>query len=57
VWRLDHAFRSFLDGAATTLANLGGWASGLRSLLEPWIDTTTPVGEAMFRITIAWAGL
>lgn len=24
---------------------------------EPWIDTTTPIGEAMYHITIAWAQL
>jgi DNA invertase Pin-like site-specific DNA recombinase len=56
VWRLDRAFRSVLDGA-TTLGNLRAWGCGLRSLQEPWIDTTTPIGEAMFHITIAWAGL
>jgi DNA invertase Pin-like site-specific DNA recombinase len=56
VWRLDRAFRSVLDGA-TALGNLRSWGCGLRSLQEPWIDTTTPIGEAMFHITIAWAGL
>ncbi len=56
VWRIDRAFRSVLDGA-TTLGNLRAWGCGLRSLQEPWIDTTTPIGEAMFHITIAWAGL
>lgn len=30
---------------------------GLLSLQEPWIDTTTPIGEAVCHITIAWAGL
>ena len=24
---------------------------------EPWIDTTTPIGEAMYHITLAWAQL
>jgi hypothetical protein len=56
VWRLDRAFRSVLDGA-TTLGHLRAWGWGLRSLQEPWIDTPTPIGEAMFHITIAWAGL
>ncbi len=56
VWRIDRAFRSVLDGAAT-LGSLRAWGCGLRSLREPWIDTTTPIGEAMFHITIAWAGL
>jgi hypothetical protein len=44
------------DGA-TTLDPLRTWGCGLRSFQEPWIDTTTPIGEAMFRITIARAGL
>src|SRR2546429_6185723 len=43
VWRIDRAFRSVLDGA-TTLRNLRAWGCGLRSLQEPWIDTTTPIG-------------
>jgi hypothetical protein len=34
-----------------------GLGLGLRSLQDPWIGTTTPIGEAMFHITIAWAGL
>jgi DNA invertase Pin-like site-specific DNA recombinase len=45
-----------LDVAAT-LGHLRVWDCGLRSLQEPWIDTTTPIGEAMFHSTIAWAGL
>ncbi len=28
-----------------------------RSLQEPWIDTTTAIGEAMYHITLAWAQL
>jgi DNA invertase Pin-like site-specific DNA recombinase len=56
VWRLDRAFRSVLDGAQT-LKQLRSWDCGLRSLQEPWIDTTTPFGEAMFYITVAWAQL
>ncbi|MBJ7596886.1 MAG: recombinase family protein [Candidatus Dormibacteraeota bacterium] len=54
VWRLDRAFRSVLDGAQT-LKQLRAWGCGLRSLQEPWIDTTTPFGEALFYITVAWA--
>ena len=42
---------------ATSLGHLRAWGCGLRSLQEPWTDTTTPIGEAMFHITIAWAGL
>lgn len=56
VWRLDRAFRSVLDGAQT-LAQLRTYGCGLRSLQEPWIDTTTPIGEAMYYITLAWAQL
>ena len=56
VWRLDRAFRSVLDGA-TTLERLRSYGCGLRSLQEPWIDTTNPMGEAMYHITLAWAQL
>jgi DNA invertase Pin-like site-specific DNA recombinase len=56
VWRLDRAFRSVFDGA-TTLQMLRSCDCGIRSLQEPWIDTTTPMGEAMFHITMAWAQL
>jgi DNA invertase Pin-like site-specific DNA recombinase len=56
VWKLDRAFRSVVDGA-TTLQTLRSWGSGIRSLQEPWIDTTTSVGEAMYHITLAWAQL
>jgi hypothetical protein len=38
-------------------ATFGAWGCGLRTLQERWIDTTTPIGEAMFHITIACAGL
>jgi DNA invertase Pin-like site-specific DNA recombinase len=56
VWRLDRAFRSVVDGA-TTLQTLRSSGCGIRTLQEPWIDTTTPIGEAMYHITIAWAQL
>lgn len=56
VWRLDRAFRSVLDGAST-LERLRSYGCGLRSLQEPWIDTTNPMGEALYHITIAWAQL
>ena len=56
VWRIDRAFRSVLDGAQT-LASLRAWGCGLRSLQEPWIDTTTPMGEALFHNTVVWAQL
>lgn len=56
VWRLDRAFRSVVDGA-TTLQTLRSAGCGIRSLQELWIDTTTPIGEAMYHITLAWAQL
>lgn len=43
--------------SATTLQTLRSSGCGIRSLQEPWIDTTTPIGEAMYHITIAWAQL
>ncbi|MDA8064642.1 MAG: recombinase family protein [Thermaerobacter sp.] len=56
VWRMDRAFRSVLD-AATTLERLRRWGVGLRSYSEPWLDTTSPFGEALFHITVAYAQL
>lgn len=53
---LDRAFRSVLDGA-TTLENLRAWRVGFRSYREPMIDTTNPIGEALFYFTAAWAQL
>ncbi len=56
VWRMDRAFRSVLD-AATTLERLRTWGVGLRSYIEPWLDTTSPFGEALYYITVAYAQL
>jgi DNA invertase Pin-like site-specific DNA recombinase len=56
VWRMDRAFRSVLD-AATTLERLRTWKVGLRSYSEPWLDTTSPFGEALYYITVAYAQL
>ncbi len=56
VWRIDRAFRSVLD-AATTLERLRSWKVGLRSYSEPWLDTTSPFGEALYYITSAYAQL
>jgi DNA invertase Pin-like site-specific DNA recombinase len=56
VFRIDRAFRSVLD-AATTLERLRGWRIGLRSYCEPWLDTTSPFGEALYYITAAYAQL
>jgi putative DNA-invertase from lambdoid prophage Rac len=56
VWKMDRGFRSVLD-AATTLERLRGWGVGLRSYTEPWLDTTSPFGEALYYITVAYAQL
>jgi DNA invertase Pin-like site-specific DNA recombinase len=56
VWRIDRAFRSVLD-AANTLEQLRHWRVGIRSYSEPWLDTTSPFGEALFHITAAYAQL
>jgi len=56
VWRMDRMARSVLD-AAQTLERLRGWGVGLRSYCEPYLDTTSPFGEALFHITMAWAQL
>jgi len=56
LWRMDRAFRSVLD-AATTLERLRAWGVGLRSYSEPWLDTTSPFGEALYYITVAYAQL
>jgi DNA invertase Pin-like site-specific DNA recombinase len=56
VWRIDRAFRSVLD-AATMLERLRAWGVGLRSYSEPWLDTTSPFGEALYYITAAYAQL
>lgn len=56
VWRMDRACRSVLD-AATTLERLRAWGVGLRSYSEPWLDTISPFGEALYYITVAYAGL
>ena len=56
VWRMDRAFRSVLD-AALTLRRLRGWGVGLRSYGEPWLDTTSPFGEVLYYMTVAYAQL
>ena len=56
LWRMDRGFRSVLD-AATTLERLRTWGVGLRSYSEPWLDTTSPFGEALYYITVAYAQL
>ena len=56
VWRIDRAFRSVRD-AANTLEQLQHWRVAIRSYSEPWLDTTSPFGEALFHITAAYAQL
>jgi DNA invertase Pin-like site-specific DNA recombinase len=56
VWRLDRMARSVLD-AAQTLERFRAWGVGLRSYQEPYLDTTSPFGEALFYITMAYAQL
>jgi putative DNA-invertase from lambdoid prophage Rac len=56
LWRMDRGFRSVLD-AATTLERFRSWGVGLRSYSEPWLDTTSPFGEALYYITVAYAQL
>jgi DNA invertase Pin-like site-specific DNA recombinase len=57
VWRIDRAFRSVLDAATTLERLLRRWGVGLRSYSEPWLDTTSPFGEALYYITAAYAQL
>ena len=56
VFRMDRAFRSVLD-AATTLEKLRAWRVGFRSYSEPWVDTTSPFGEALYAVTAAYVHL
>ncbi len=56
LWRLDRGFRSVLD-AAPTLERFRTWGVGLRSYTEPWLNTTSPFGEALYYITAAYAQL
>ena len=47
VWRANWAFRLVIEGA-TTLERLRAWGIGFRRFMEPWLNTTTPFGEALF---------
>ena len=42
---------------ANTLADLRHWHVGLRSYQEPWLDRTSPFGETLYYITVAYAQL
>lgn len=54
VWKLDRAFRSVAH-ASTTLEQLRHAGVGLRSLTEPWADTTSPQGELVFNLLATFA--
>jgi DNA invertase Pin-like site-specific DNA recombinase len=54
VWKLDRAFRSVLD-ASTTLQQLRHWGVALRSLTEPWADTSSAQGELVFNLLATFA--
>ena len=56
VYRLDRAFRSVRDGVLA-LDQFTHWGIGFTSAEEPYIDTTSPMGELMFTISAAWAQL
>lgn len=54
VWKLDRAFRSVAHASAT-LEQLRYAGIGLRSLTEPWADTTSPQGELVFNLLATFA--
>ena len=56
VYRLDRAFRTVRDGVLA-LDQLKHCGVGFASISEPFIDTTSPMGELMFTISAAWAQL
>lgn len=53
-WKLDRAFRSVAH-ASSTLEQLRHAGVGLRSLTEPWADTTSPQGELVFNLLATFA--
>ena len=54
VWRLDRAFRSVRERPANTPADLRHCGVGLRLDQRPWLNTTSPFGEALYYITVAF---
>jgi DNA invertase Pin-like site-specific DNA recombinase len=56
VWRIDRVFRSVED-AAHTMERLRDLGVGLRSYHEPWLDTTSPFGEVLYNVSVAYARL
>jgi DNA invertase Pin-like site-specific DNA recombinase len=53
-WKLDRAFRSVAH-ASSTLQQLRSWGVALRSLTEPWADTSSPQGELVFNLLATFA--
>lgn len=53
-WKLDRLFRSTLH-ACDSLERLRGYGVAVKSLTEEWADGTTPAGELMRTILIAFA--
>jgi hypothetical protein len=49
-------FHSVADGIASP-GHLRARAAACAACSSPWVDATTSIGEAMFHITFAWAGL
>ena len=56
VYRLDRAFRRVRDGVLT-MDKLTACGVDFISVEEPYIDTSSPMGEAMFIISSLWAQL
>jgi DNA invertase Pin-like site-specific DNA recombinase len=56
VWKLDRAFRSVVH-AANTLEQLRNYKVQFKSYTEAFMDTTTPIGEYVYYIMAAAAGL
>jgi ParB family chromosome partitioning protein len=46
-----------IEQALAYLLPQAKWGVGLRSYSEPWLDTTSPFGEALYYITVAYAQL
>lgn len=56
VYRLDRAFRQVRDGVIA-MDRLNECGVDFISVEEPYIDTTSPMGEVMFIISSLWAQL
>ncbi|OBW61021.1 recombinase family protein [Dehalococcoides mccartyi] len=54
--QIDEVFSSVMD-MAKTLGKLKVLRIGLRSYSEPWFDTTSISGEALYRLSLSYAAL